>query len=45
MKHMITLGCLAGAVAMYALGSDTGVAIFFGTGLVLELCFWKRVLR
>ncbi|HWX03845.1 hypothetical protein [Collimonas sp.] len=43
MKHVITLSCLAGALAMYVLGSDTGVVAFFVAGVVLEICFWKRV--
>ncbi|NKI72574.1 hypothetical protein GN109_24455 [Collimonas pratensis] len=42
MKYVITLGCLAGALAMYVLGSDTGVVAFFAAGMMLELCFWKR---
>lgn len=42
MKYVITLGYLAGALAMYALGSDTGVAAFFVAGIGLEICVWKR---
>ncbi|AMP06807.1 hypothetical protein [Collimonas pratensis] len=43
MKYVITLGCLAGALAMYVLGSDTGVTAFFVAGIGLEICAWKRV--
>ncbi|MBI3523479.1 MAG: hypothetical protein HY066_02950 [Betaproteobacteria bacterium] len=44
MRHLITLGCLAVAVVMYILGSETGAAIFFGLGGLFELAFWKRIL-
>lgn len=43
MKRLITLGCLAGALAMYAIGSESGVAIFFAASMIFELSFWKRV--
>ena len=44
MRHLITFGCLAVAVVMYLLGSETGVAIFIGLGALFELVFWKRIL-
>jgi len=44
MRHLITIGCLAVAVIMYLLGSETGAAIFIGLGFLFELAFWKRIL-
>lgn len=45
MKHVITLGCLAGAAAMYAMGAELGAAILFAAGFLCELAFWKRALN
>ncbi|WP_238531346.1 hypothetical protein [Collimonas fungivorans] len=45
MKHLITLGCLTAAVAMYILGLESGAAILFAIGILFEVTFWKRVLN
>lgn len=45
MKHVITLGCLIGAVVMYILGLESGAAILFAIGILFEVAFWKRVLN
>ncbi|WP_098494000.1 hypothetical protein [Collimonas sp. PA-H2] len=45
MKHVITLGCLTGAVVMYILGLESGAAILFAAGILFEVAFWKRVLN
>lgn len=45
MKHLITLGCLAGAVVMYILGLESGAAFLFAIGILFEVAFWKRVLN
>jgi hypothetical protein len=45
MKHLITFGCLAGAVAMYISGLESGATVLFAAGIVCEVAFWKRVLK
>jgi hypothetical protein len=44
MKHLITLGFLIAAAAMYAFGSELGSGILVGLGMWSELVFWKRLL-
>jgi hypothetical protein len=43
MKHLLTLLCLVGACACYALSFETGAAILFVAGAILEFTFWIRV--
>ena len=43
MKHLITLGFLIAAFAMYGIGQGPSAGILFCIGGVCELIFWKRI--
>ncbi len=44
MRHLITVGFLIAAYAMYIVGSEVGSVILFALGAVSELIFFKRLL-
>ncbi|AIY43356.1 hypothetical protein LT85_4198 [Collimonas arenae] len=39
MKHLITIACLTGAVAMYTLSYENSAAVLGAAGLLFELAF------
>jgi hypothetical protein len=43
-RHLITTGCLAGALALYLAGIESGAAALMVVGMLFELAFWKRIL-
>jgi uncharacterized membrane protein YesL len=45
MKHLLTLTCLAGALACYLLSFQLGAAVLFVAGALLEFTFWMRIIR
>jgi hypothetical protein len=44
MRHLITLACLAGAVAFYYFGFQNNAVILVAIAGAFELVFWKRLL-
>lgn len=44
-RHLITVGFLMAALAMYYFGLETGAAVLFVAGMVCEIVFWKRLFR
>lgn len=44
MRHVVTLACLAIALALYAFGLQTGSIVLFFAGLLFEFTFWMRML-
>lgn len=43
MKHLITLGFLIAAFAMYGIGQGASAGILLCIGGICELIFWKRL--
>ncbi len=45
MKHLITVFCLLGAIALYIAGSAREAVVLIVVGLLLEGAFWIRLFR
>ncbi|MES2758963.1 MAG: hypothetical protein V4693_16440 [Pseudomonadota bacterium] len=43
-RHLITAGCLAAAIALYSFGSRETAALIL-LGVVFEGAFWYRLVR